>query len=63
MNRNVGTVDRWIRVVAGAVAIALAITGTIGVWGFLGFIPLVTGAIGSCPLYSLLTINTRSGNV
>jgi hypothetical protein len=58
MKVNEGTVDRGLRVVAGLVLIALAATGTVGAWGYIGVIPLVTGAVGICPIYSLLGINT-----
>jgi hypothetical protein len=58
MNVNVGTVDRVLRVVVGLVLIALAFVGTIGPWGYIGVVPLVTGAIGYCPAYSLLGFST-----
>lgn len=58
MKVNEGTIDRSLRVVAGLVLIGLAATGTVGPWGYVGIIPLVTGAVGMCPLYSLLGINT-----
>ncbi|MFN3860560.1 MAG: DUF2892 domain-containing protein [Roseateles sp.] len=55
---NVGGVDRVLRILVGLVLLGLAITGTIGVWGYLGLVPLATGALGSCPLYSVLGFNT-----
>ena len=58
MNVNEGVIDRSLRVVAGLVLMGLAVTGTVGLWGYIGIIPLVTGAVGMCPLYSLLGINT-----
>ncbi|RYF43616.1 MAG: DUF2892 domain-containing protein [Comamonadaceae bacterium] len=58
MKVNEGVVDRGLRVVAGLVLIGLAATGTVGAWGYIGLIPLVTGAVGMCPVYSLLGINT-----
>lgn len=58
MKLNEGVVDRGLRVVAGLVLIGLAATGTVGAWGYIGVIPLVTGAVGMCPIYSLLGINT-----
>ena len=58
MKVNEGVVDRGLRVVAGLVLIGLAATGTVGVWGYVGVIPLVTGAVGMCPIYSLLGINS-----
>ena len=60
MQTNEGGMDRIARVVAGLVLIGLAATGTVGVWGWLGIVPLATGAIGWCPLYTLLGINTCS---
>ena len=58
MKKNEGTLDRSLRVVAGLVLLGLAATHTIGMWGYLGIVPLITGAIGLCPLYSVLGINT-----
>jgi hypothetical protein len=55
---NVGTIDRALRIVAGLALIALAATGTIGVWGYIGVVPLATALIGWCPAYSLLGIKT-----
>lgn len=60
MKKNEGTVDRVLRVVAGLVLIGLAARGTIGPWGYIGVVPLLTGAIGMCPLYTMLGINTCS---
>ncbi len=58
MTTNVGTIDRALRIVAGLALIALAATGTIGVWGYIGVVPLATALIGWCPAYSLLGIKT-----
>jgi len=58
MNLNVGTMDRVLRVVAGLILIALAATGTVGWWGWLGVVPLATGLFRFCPAYALLGINT-----
>ena len=58
MKANVGTIDRVLRILAGAVLIALTLTGTIGLWGWIGLVPLATGVFRFCPLYPLLGINT-----
>ena len=58
MNKNVGTLDRTLRIAAGLALIALAATGTIGVWGWIGAVPLATGLIGWCPAYTLFGIKT-----
>ena len=60
MNANVGGTDRILRVVVGVVLIALAATGTVGVWGWIGVVPLLTGLIRWCPLYSLFGFNSCS---
>ncbi|MGE5517307.1 MAG: DUF2892 domain-containing protein [Bacteroidota bacterium] len=60
MTKNVGGIDRILRIVAGLVLIALAVTGVVGVWGYIGVIPLFTAAIGWCPAYSLLGVKTCS---
>jgi hypothetical protein len=48
MKINEGKLDRTLRVLTGLTLIGLAITDTIGVWGYIGVIPLLTGAIGLC---------------
>ena len=58
MKSNVGGIDRILRIVVGLVLIGLTLTGTIGVWGWLGVVPLATGAIGWCPPYALFGWNT-----
>ncbi|MBT9491115.1 MAG: DUF2892 domain-containing protein [Paucibacter sp.] len=58
MKANVGTVDRVLRIVGGLVLIGLAASGTVGVWGYLGVIPLLTGVFRFCPAYPLLGMNT-----
>lgn len=60
MTKNVGGIDRILRIVAGLVLMGLAATGTVGIWGWLGVVPLATGAIGWCPPYSILGFNTCS---
>ncbi|BDU57642.1 hypothetical protein LMORI2_06240 [Limnohabitans sp. MORI2] len=58
MTANVGGIDRILRIVAGLALIALAATGVVGAWGFLGAIPLATGVFRFCGAYTLLGINT-----
>lgn len=58
MKLNVGRIDRTLRIVAGLVLVALAATGTVGLWGWIGVVPLVTGLAGWCPAYSLLGIDS-----
>lgn len=58
MKTNGGTLDRTLRVIAGLVLIGLAATGTTGAWAYIGLVPLLTGAIGMCPLYLLLGVNS-----
>ena len=58
MKCNVGGIDRGLRIAVGLVLIALAATGTVGWWGWVGVVPLLTGAVGNCPAYSLLGIKT-----
>ncbi len=58
MTKNVGGIDRILRIAGGLVLIGLAATGTVGAWGWLGLVPLATGLIGWCPPHGLLGINT-----
>jgi hypothetical protein len=58
MSINEGTLDRIVRVVFGLVLVALALVGPRTPLGWLGIIPLVTGAVGFCPLYRVIGIRT-----
>jgi len=58
MKTNVGSLDRILRVLIGVLLLALTATGTIGLWGWIGVVPLATAALGTCPLYTLLGLST-----
>jgi hypothetical protein len=58
MKVNVGTVDRLLRIIAGIILIALAAMGTIGIWGYVGIVLVVTGLVRICPAYAILGMNT-----
>ena len=60
MTSNVGGIDRILRIVVGLVLIGLTLAGTLGIWGWLGVVPLATGAIGWCPPYAIFGWNTCS---
>jgi len=55
---NVGNIDRGLRILLGIALIGMTLAGVIGFWGYVGLVPLLTGAMGSCPLYSLLGMST-----
>ncbi len=64
--KNVGNVDRLLRIAIGIVLIAVAV-GLLGdtgynLWGWIGAVPLLTGLFGNCPLYSVLGLSTCSTN-
>lgn len=64
ITRNVGGIDRVVRIILGVVSLSLVSLVFVGPqtrWaylGLLGLIPLVTGIIGHCEPYKLLGINT-----
>ena len=58
MKKNEGTIDRALRVAGGLVLIGLAASGTVGMWGYIGVVPLLTGLFRFCPLYPLIGMNT-----
>lgn len=58
MARNEGTIDRALRVIAGILLIVMALRGMYTPWTWIGIVPLLTGLVGMCPLYSVLGINT-----
>lgn len=55
---NEGLLDRALRVTLGLVVLSLAFLGPRTPWGYLGIIPIVTGLLGSCPVYSVFGIST-----
>ena len=56
--KNEGAVDRGFRVVLGAVLLSLVFFGPHTAWGWIGIVPLLTGVVGTCPLYNLVGMNT-----
>ena len=58
MTKNVGGIDRILRIVAGLALIVLAAMGTIGPWGWLGVVVLATGVVSFCMPYQLFGIST-----
>ncbi len=58
MRKNEAPLERVIRILLGLVGIALVFLGPRTSWGWLGLVPLLTGLVGFCPLYSLLGIST-----
>jgi hypothetical protein len=58
MKCNIGHTDRVLRMTVGVTLMGLAGFGIVGLWGWIGIIPLATGMMGYCGAYSLLGINT-----
>jgi len=56
--RNEGAADRVLPVVVGLGLLSLVVVGPQTPWIWIGVVPLVTGLIGTCPLYTLLGLNT-----
>ncbi|WP_417819843.1 DUF2892 domain-containing protein [Terasakiella sp.] len=61
MNKNVGSIDRIVRIIAGIALLAFALVGPetgYNYLGFIGIIPLATALLGWCPAYTLFGIKT-----
>jgi hypothetical protein len=56
--KNVGSIDRILRIVVGLGLISLVFVGPQTPWGWIGIVPLLTAFIGFCPLYTLIGIRT-----
>ena len=56
--RNVGSVDRVLRIAVGLALVSLVFIGPKTAWGWIGVVPLLTAVVGICPLYSLLGVRT-----
>ena len=61
MKKNVGNVDRWIRIVLGVAVLSLLVflSGPVRWFGLIGLIPLLTGIFNYCPIYALCGISTN----
>ena len=57
MKKNAGTIDRILRIVIGIVALGAGYYYE-SWWGLVGIVPLLTAAMGSCPLYSIFGLST-----
>jgi len=58
MKMNEGPFDRIVRIVAGIGILSLAFVGPKSPWAYLGIVPLATGIIGMCPLYTIFGFST-----
>ncbi|BDW12321.1 membrane protein [Polynucleobacter sp. SHI8] len=58
MKCNVGRIDRVLRISVGLILVGLAASNVVGVWGWIGIVPLATGLFKFCPLYPILGINS-----
>lgn len=58
MKKNIGSIDRIVRIVVGFGILSLAFIGPKSAWAYLGIVPLLTGALGWCPPYRMLGIST-----
>jgi membrane-associated protease RseP (regulator of RpoE activity) len=56
--KNVGNIDRVLRVILGLVLLSLVFYGPQTPWGWIGLVPLITGLLSWCPAYSLFGIKT-----
>jgi hypothetical protein len=60
MKINVGQTDKVLRILVGVGLLSLAFMGPKTLFGYVGLIPLLTGLVGYCPLYTVLGLNTCS---
>lgn len=58
MTTNIGTVDRMLRLGIGTLLVALALFGVIGMWGWLGLVPIATAFLKFCPAYAIFGFKT-----
>ena len=58
MARNIGTIDRILRLVVGLALISIVFVGPQTPWGWLGLVPLATAILGWCPPYAMFGIST-----
>lgn len=56
---NEHNIERVIRIVLGLALLSLTVIGPQTLWGLVGAVPLLTGLLGSCPLYTIFGFSTR----
>lgn len=56
--KNVGKVDRILRIVVGIALLSLAFVGPKTAWGYIGIVPILTAFLSFCPMYTLFKLNT-----
>jgi Inner membrane protein YgaP-like, transmembrane domain len=56
--KNEHRIDRSVRVVLGLILLTIVFVGPRTPWGWIGLVPLVTGLIGTCPVYALFGLST-----
>jgi len=62
MKKNVGSVDRLLRLIVGAVIVVWGVYSE-SWWGLVGLVPLMTGLLNWCPIYIPFKISTiKSGD-
>ncbi len=62
LKKNVGYTDSIIRVIIGALIVGLGLYFD-SYWGFIGLIPVFSGAVSFCPIYQLLKMDTSKPNI
>ena len=60
--KNMHSVDRAVRVLAGIGLLSLTVVGPQTPWGYIGIVPLLTGLVGTCPMYTLFGFSTCKGS-
>ena len=58
--KNVGGIDRSLRIIVGVALIVATLMGAIGNWGWVGLLPLITGVFSTCPAYKLIGFSSCS---
>jgi Protein of unknown function (DUF2892) len=58
MKHNIGSIDSTLRIILGVFLLSLIVWGPHSLWGLVGIIPLATGFVRSCPLYTAMNITT-----
>ena len=56
--KNVGSIDRVLRIIVGLALISMVFVGPQTPWGWVGVVPLLTAFISFCPLYTLIGVRT-----
>ncbi|MDB3870238.1 DUF2892 domain-containing protein [Candidatus Thioglobus sp.] len=58
MNKNIGTTDKFLRLIVGIALVIATASGNLPLWGWVGVVLIATALVNFCLLYKIIGVNT-----